>query len=137
MILWSSKDDGKTWENVTYASHIQWHGDEIRVYYKEIKEPLLFYLELKGVGESNVAVLHEKDQFAYGEYGGDRTGVDRGNIIKEEDLKPDKKERQTTANNINLKSSFSIKGILTTDMLSIESIIYLRDSQVDFLKEEI
>ena len=83
VILWRSDDKGETWQDATYANDIFWDipfGDSVKFTYDVLDHPVWFQLEVVGVGESNIAILYEKDGVFVGGNGGDRTGTDREGV---------------------------------------------------------
>lgn len=78
VILWCSDDEGRTWWDATHSSDIVWERGMIDFSYDALDNPVWFQLEIVGSGQSNIAVLYEKDGISYGGSGGDRTGTDRG-----------------------------------------------------------
>lgn len=80
VLLWRSDDEGETWWDATFSEDISWNGDIVHFTYDALKHPVWFQLEVIGTGESNIAVLDEKDGIFMGGNGGDRTGTDRGGI---------------------------------------------------------
>lgn len=77
VILWRSDDEGETWRDATRSPDISWSNDSVDFSYDELAHPIWFQLEVIGVGESNIAVLDERDGVFMGGNGGDRTGTDR------------------------------------------------------------
>lgn len=77
VILWRSDDEGETWRDATHSPDISWSNDSVDFSYDELTHPIWFQLEVVGVGESNIAVLDERDGVFMGGNGGDRTGTDR------------------------------------------------------------
>ena len=80
-ILWRSDDGGETWYDFTDSPELgwpEWNRSAIEFRYDQITHPIMFCLEVPGIGESNVVTLYEKDGMPFGETGGDRTGIDRG-----------------------------------------------------------
>lgn len=80
VILWRSDDEGETWQEATLSQDIEWINGSVKFTYGELEHPVWFQLEVTGVGESNIAVLNEKDGVSIGGNGGDRTGTDRDGV---------------------------------------------------------
>lgn len=80
VILWRSDDEGKTWQDATHAPDISWNGNSVDFTYDTLEHSVWFQLEVTGVGESNIAILDERDGVFIGGNGGDRTGTDRGGV---------------------------------------------------------
>jgi hypothetical protein len=79
-VLWRSDDGGATWYDFTYSSELVWtiwDDTSVEFRYSNILSPIMFCLEVPGVGESNVVTIYEKDGVSCGDCGGDRTGTDR------------------------------------------------------------
>ncbi|MDR0490108.1 MAG: hypothetical protein LBH28_02510 [Oscillospiraceae bacterium] len=79
LILWRSDDGGETWHDFTDSPDLVWvdWNTTVEFHYDAITSPIMFCLEVVGVGESNVVTLYEKDGVPFGDNGGDRTGTDR------------------------------------------------------------
>ena len=78
-ILWRSDDGGETWYDFTDSPDLDWYLWEFNFIifnYDALEHPVMFCLEVPGVGESNVVTLYEKDGMPFGDTGGDRTGTD-------------------------------------------------------------
>jgi len=78
-ILWRSDDGGETWYDFTKSPSLDWDLWEFNFIifrYDALESPVMFCLEVVGLGESNVVTLYEKDGVPYGDTGGDRTGTD-------------------------------------------------------------
>lgn len=80
VILWRSDDEGETWQDATYAQDILWSGSSVKFTYDTLEHSVWFQLEVTGAGESNIAILDERDGIFIGGNGGDRTGTDRGGV---------------------------------------------------------
>ncbi|GEM_PF-2305591 len=80
VILWRSDDEGETWQDATHATNILWNGSAAKFFYDTLEHSVWFQLEVTGVGESNIAILDERDGVFIGGNGGDRTGTDRGGV---------------------------------------------------------
>ncbi|WP_312634798.1 hypothetical protein [Oscillibacter sp.] len=80
VILWRSDDEGETWQNATHAQDVLWNGSSVNFTYDTLEHSVWFQLEVTGVGESNIAILDERDGVFIGGNGGDRTGTDRGGV---------------------------------------------------------
>lgn len=80
VILWRSDDEGETWQDATHAPDISWDGDSVNFTYETLEHSVWFQLEVTGIGESNIAILDERDGVFIGGNGGDRTGTDRGGV---------------------------------------------------------
>ncbi len=80
VILWRLDDEGETWQNATHAQDILWNGSSVNFTYDTLEHSVWFQLEVTGVGESNIAILDERDGVFVGGNGGDRTGTDRGGV---------------------------------------------------------
>jgi hypothetical protein len=96
VILWRSDDEGQTWWKATHSPDIKWERGMINFTCSSLENPVWFQVEITGTGESNIAVVYEKNGISYGGSGGDRTGTDR-NVIKapgsNEPDKPDGTEK--------------------------------------------
>ncbi len=90
VILWRSDDEGRTWWKATHSSDIKWERGMINFTYDSLDNPVWFQVEVTGTGESNIAVVYERDGISYGGNGGDRTGTDRNTIKVPDSLEPDK-----------------------------------------------
>ena len=80
VILWLSDDGGETWYDFTDSPDLEWpewNRSVVIFQYESITSPIMFCLEVVGIGESNIVTLYEKDGVPYGDTGGDRTGTDR------------------------------------------------------------
>lgn len=75
--LWRSDDEGETWWDATWSENVIWEGYSLRFFYDTLEQPVWLVLELLSVGDSNTVALSEKDGWAVGGTGGDRTGTDR------------------------------------------------------------
>ncbi|WP_312280169.1 hypothetical protein [Oscillibacter sp.] len=80
VILWRSDDEGETWQDATHVQDILWDGSSVNFTYDTLAHSMWFQLEIMGVGESNIAILDERDGVFIGGNGGDRTGTDRGGV---------------------------------------------------------
>lgn len=80
VILWRSDDAGETWQDATHAQDILWSGSSVKFTYDKLEHSVWFQLEVTGAGESNIAILDERDGVFMGGNGGDRTGTDRGGV---------------------------------------------------------
>lgn len=80
VILWRSDDAGETWQDATHAQDILWSGSSVKFTYGTLAHSVWFQLEVTGAGESNIAILDERDGVFIGGNGGDRTGTDRGGV---------------------------------------------------------
>ncbi|WP_369282020.1 hypothetical protein [Oscillibacter sp. GMB15532] len=80
VILWRSDDEGETWQDATHAQDILWNGSAVKFFYDTLAHAVWFQVENIGVGESNIAILDERDGVFIGGNGGDRTGTDRGGV---------------------------------------------------------
>ncbi|HWS43622.1 MAG TPA: hypothetical protein VN421_11105 [Pseudoflavonifractor sp.] len=77
VILWRSDDEGQTWRDATRSPDISWSNDSVDFSYDTLAHSVWFQIEVIGAGESNIAVLDERDGVFMGGNGGDRTGTDR------------------------------------------------------------
>lgn len=80
VILWRSDDEGETWQDATRSPDILWDGSSVNFTYDTLEHSVWFQLEVTGAGESNIAILDERDGVFIGGNGGDRTGTDRGGV---------------------------------------------------------
>ncbi|QIB68986.1 hypothetical protein Ami103574_06460 [Aminipila butyrica] len=117
IILWRSDDQGETWMDATHSPDILWDGSSVNFSYETLEHPVWFQLEVTGVGESNIAILDEKDGVFIGGNGGDRTGTDRGGVKppdggskggnKGSGTRPDRSNGSIAENNEGLKDNES------------------------------
>ncbi len=80
VILWRSDDAGETWQDATHAPDILWNNGSVNFTYDTLEHSVWFQLEVTGSGESNIAILDERDGVFMGGNGGDRTGTDRDGV---------------------------------------------------------
>lgn len=92
IILWRSDDEGKSWRDASDDPALRLQSTEeahVLLYaYEEITAPIHFQLEVLGFGESNVAIISNKDGHVRLDPGGDRSGTDRDGATKPNDPPP-------------------------------------------------